>query len=67
MLACRRPRGFAAGPRRSFLDRELQPGKVVATARLLHTRVAERFPGSGLARIATELADLAEHAAPARG
>ena len=35
--------------------RRLDPGRIVATARQLASRVAERFPDSGLSRVAAEL------------
>lgn len=35
--------------------RKLDPDKIVATVRTLRTRIEERFPNSGLARVAAEL------------
>ena len=39
--------------------RKLDPVRIISTAQILASRVSERFPGSGLARIAGEMADLA--------
>jgi len=46
--------------------RTLDPERIIATAQKLEKRVTERFPGSGLSKVAVELAviaqDTAEHA-----
>jgi hypothetical protein len=39
--------------------RILDPGQIVKTFEQLHARIAERFPGSGLSRVAADLADTA--------
>jgi len=41
----------------------LDPDRIVATARQLSRRIEERFPGSGLGRVAAELIQVAERAA----
>ena len=43
--------------------RRLDPDRIVATARQLARRIEERFPESGLSRVAAELVGLAEQAA----
>ena len=43
--------------------RSLNPERIVETARTLARRVEERFPGSGLARVAGEVQTVAERAA----
>ena len=46
----------------------LDPGKIIATAEALERRIAERFPGSGLGRLAVELTRTARRTADtARG
>lgn len=40
--------------------RSLDPGQIVATAHTLQRRIGERFPDSGLSRVAAELAQAAE-------
>jgi hypothetical protein len=47
-----------AGP----VFRELNPQRIVETSELLQKRIDERFPGSGLSRIARELTDVAKSA-----
>ena len=42
---------------------ELNPQRIVETTELLHKRIAERFAGSGLSRLALEVADVARAAA----
>ena len=42
--------------------RTLQSGKIVETATTLAARVGERFPGSGLSKVASEVATLAREA-----
>jgi hypothetical protein len=42
------------------VNRSLDPGKVLETARLLRRRIEERFAGSGLARVSGELVALTE-------
>jgi hypothetical protein len=39
--------------------RQLDPAQIIATARTLSDRIADRFPGSGLARVSIELLDVA--------
>ena len=43
--------------------RSLDPGKIVATVRLLRSRIQERFPGANLVGVAGELLRIAEQAA----
>jgi hypothetical protein len=43
--------------------RNLDPSKIVATAKALNRRINERFPGSGLSRVSAELLSVAEEAA----
>jgi hypothetical protein len=43
--------------------RRLDPDRIVETARRLERRVTERFPESGLSRVAKELITVCEHAA----
>ena len=43
--------------------RSLDPEKIVETCRLLRRRIEERFPGSGLGRVAAELLTVSEQAA----
>ena len=43
--------------------RQLQPSRIVETAERLERRIAERFPGSGLQRVAAELVTTAREAA----
>ena len=43
--------------------RSLDAAKIVETCRALHSRVGERFPGSGLSKVASELFSVSEHAA----
>ncbi len=43
--------------------RRLDPARIVETARRLKSRVAERFPESGLSQVARELVDVCERAA----
>ncbi len=43
--------------------RSLQAGRIVETADTLAARVGERFPGSGLSKVAAELAETARQAA----
>jgi hypothetical protein len=42
--------------------RRLDSDKIIETARVLHARVEERFPGSGLGKVVRELQDVAEEA-----
>ncbi|SRR5258706_2246788 len=42
--------------------RELDPKRIVETADTLERRIAERFPGAGLARVAAELAQVTREA-----
>lgn len=42
--------------------RELNPARIVETAKTLHKRIDERFPASSLGRLAVELRDVAESA-----
>jgi hypothetical protein len=51
---------MASPSRRSF--RALDPDKIVATAQSLQDRVGDRFPESGLCRLAGDLVMLAEEA-----
>ena len=39
--------------------RQLDPGLIIETARTLSNRITDRFPGSGLSRVSTELLDVA--------
>jgi hypothetical protein len=39
--------------------RQLDPAQIIATARTLSNRIADRFPGSGLSRVSIELLDVA--------
>ena len=39
--------------------RTLDPARIIATAERLETRIGERFPDSGLRRVARELVSLA--------
>ena len=39
--------------------RALDPVRVIDTIRLLHHRIAERFPGAGIANVCAELLTLA--------
>jgi hypothetical protein len=41
----------------------LAPAKIVETCRMLQHRIAERFPGSGLSKVAVEIASTSEEAA----
>jgi type VI protein secretion system component VasF len=41
-------------------SRALDPTKVIETIGLLHQRITERFPGAGLARVASELLQIAK-------
>jgi type VI protein secretion system component VasF len=41
-------------------SRALDPTKVIETIGLLHQRISERFPGAGLARVASELLQIAK-------
>jgi hypothetical protein len=43
--------------------RKLDPGRIVETARVLRSRVEERFPASSLARVAGELFEVTQEAA----
>ena len=43
--------------------RNLDSGRIVETSRALQRRISERFPNSGLSRVATELLSVAEQAA----
>ena len=40
--------------------RQLDPAQIIATARTLSNRIAERFPGSGLAHVSIELLEVAK-------
>ncbi len=40
--------------------RQLDPDKIIETVRALHSRIEERFPGSGLGRVIAELQGIAE-------
>ena len=40
--------------------RQLDPAQIIATARTLSNRIADRFPGSGLSRVSIELLDVAQ-------
>src|SRR5262245_54871525 len=40
--------------------RQLDPTKIIATVEILQPRIAERFPGSGLGNIVSELRHIAE-------
>jgi hypothetical protein len=42
--------------------RQLDPEKIIVTVRDLHTRIEERFPGSGLGKVVAELLMVAEEA-----
>lgn len=42
--------------------RELEPDKIVETTRKLHQRILERFPDSGLSRVAAEVVDVGDGA-----
>ena len=44
------------------LYRELNPQRVIETSLLLQKRISERFPGSGLSRVAQELVEVAQAA-----
>jgi hypothetical protein len=44
--------------------RELNPERIIETCALLRKRIQERFPDSGLSRIASELTDVAKAAQP---
>lgn len=39
--------------------RALDPASIVATCERLHSRIGERFPGSGLSKVSTELLSIA--------
>ena len=43
---------------------ELQISHIVATLRRLHQRICERFPDSGLSKVAAELLKIAEETGP---
>jgi hypothetical protein len=39
--------------------RQLDPAQIIATTRMLSSRIADRFPGSGLSRVSLEVLDVA--------
>src|SRR4051812_20665135 len=43
--------------------RQLDSAKILETVKMLHARVEERFPGSGLGKVVRELQDVAEETA----
>ena len=40
--------------------RRLEAEKIIETVRMLHSRIEERFPGSGLGKVVAELQQVAE-------
>ncbi len=52
-----------AVPHHSFMYRRLDPDRITDTARMLTRRIAERFPESGLRRVADELVTVCERTA----
>jgi hypothetical protein len=50
------------GMKKSSTHRELNPAKIIETIDLLDRRIGERFPGSGLRNVATELLQISQEA-----
>jgi hypothetical protein len=63
-LLCRLP---SAQPERLVMYRNLDPAKIVETARTLNRRIIERFPDAGLGRLSGELLSVTEEAADVSG